>query len=451
MADNLLFPFSGRVIVDSNGTPLSGAKLEVFDAGTTDQKNVYTDAALTSAAANPVVTDANGVVPVRYLGTGSWKTTFKDSADATLANYDTWDSIPGALDTSSFLTGTVAPSRASLSKTANYTTVSGDLGKQINCDATGGDFTITMLSAAAAGDAADQVIKNTGETGIVTVSKGGDDIILMPLDAVEIRSDGASWHAAAHYKNTDNLVTVAYAASVAVDVIHPSGANYQTTLTGDMTEDNPTSLRPGTFWTRTLIQDATGGNEVTFGSNFNTEPFVDIAANAVTVLGFHARSASSIDAWNLSGRETSWDYVAYNEQSSGTAGGGLTSGSWVTLTLNVADYDRFGLGSPSSNQVVFPPGVWEFDWTCQFFNTALSQSRLYNATGSAVLEVGLNALPGSDTVTSHGWARATLSAATTLRLEGRVQSTKATNGQGPAASYGTERYTRFRARKIASL
>ena len=73
MADNLLLPLSGRVILDSNGKPVSGAKLEVFDAGTNNQKSVYSDASLLTTAENPIVANVNGVVPVRYLGLGAWE------------------------------------------------------------------------------------------------------------------------------------------------------------------------------------------------------------------------------------------------------------------------------------------------------------------------------------------------------------------------------------------
>lgn len=112
MVDVLRLPFSGDVIEDANGDPVSGAKIEVFDAGTTNQKTVYTDAALTTAGANPIEANASGVVPIRYIGTGSWKATFKNSSNTELSNYNTLDNVPGAVDTSSFLTGTISPSRS---------------------------------------------------------------------------------------------------------------------------------------------------------------------------------------------------------------------------------------------------------------------------------------------------------------------------------------------------
>ena len=50
--------------VDTNGTPYSGAKLNVYDAGTTTPRAIYTESGLGTASANPAIADANGVVVV---------------------------------------------------------------------------------------------------------------------------------------------------------------------------------------------------------------------------------------------------------------------------------------------------------------------------------------------------------------------------------------------------
>ena len=46
--------------LDSNGDPLSGAKLYFYQSGTTTALDTYSDTALTTANANPVVADAAG-------------------------------------------------------------------------------------------------------------------------------------------------------------------------------------------------------------------------------------------------------------------------------------------------------------------------------------------------------------------------------------------------------
>jgi hypothetical protein len=78
------YGFSLIQALDSNGDPLSGAKLHTYvdDGGTTD-KATYTDIALTSAAANPVVDNANGRFGDLY-GSGAYKLVLKTSADVTV-------------------------------------------------------------------------------------------------------------------------------------------------------------------------------------------------------------------------------------------------------------------------------------------------------------------------------------------------------------------------------
>lgn len=76
---------------DSNGDPMSGAKVYVYDVGTTTLRNVYSDTALSSAAANPIVCDSAGLHDMRYTATGSYKITVKTSADVTVYSRDNID------------------------------------------------------------------------------------------------------------------------------------------------------------------------------------------------------------------------------------------------------------------------------------------------------------------------------------------------------------------------
>ena len=302
MADNLRLPHSNMIIVDTNGDPVSGAKLEIFDAGTTNQKNVFTDATLLTAADNPIIANGNGGIPVRYIGTGDYKVTYKDSADVTLANYATEDDVPGAIDTSGFLTGTISPSRAVISKTTNYTTVADDDGKQINADATGGSFTVTMRSAVAMGDGGDIVVKHSGTANEVTVAATQNidtktSYILQAGDAVTIRSDGANFSVVEAFNYTDGIVTTTYASTIALDFSFPTGTDHQITLTGALTLNAPTNVRIGQRGTFTLIQDATGGHVTTFNAVFKGDPNIDTTALTANKLNFHVRSLTEIDLW----------------------------------------------------------------------------------------------------------------------------------------------------------
>ena len=86
----------GFQFLDDNGDPLSGGKLFFYDAGTTNSRTVYSDAAGTVAQSQPVVLDSAGRLSSSvYIPTGSWKFLLTTSADVTVY---TEDNIEGALD-----------------------------------------------------------------------------------------------------------------------------------------------------------------------------------------------------------------------------------------------------------------------------------------------------------------------------------------------------------------
>lgn len=80
---------------DNNGVIASGAKLFTYDAGTTTKRATYSDAALTSANANPVVCDSSGRATVFLTPGISYKFTLAPSTDTDppAAAYWTVDSI----------------------------------------------------------------------------------------------------------------------------------------------------------------------------------------------------------------------------------------------------------------------------------------------------------------------------------------------------------------------
>lgn len=71
---------------DTNGNPLAGGMLYTYKPGTTTAKAAYTDAALTTPHANPIVLDTNGE-NVIYLK-GSYKLVLKTAAGVTLWTVD---------------------------------------------------------------------------------------------------------------------------------------------------------------------------------------------------------------------------------------------------------------------------------------------------------------------------------------------------------------------------
>ncbi len=73
-------------ILDTNGQALSGGKVYTYIAGTSTLSALYTDVALTTPAANPIVLDSNGQAQV--YGNGTYKFLIKTSADVLVYTRD---------------------------------------------------------------------------------------------------------------------------------------------------------------------------------------------------------------------------------------------------------------------------------------------------------------------------------------------------------------------------
>jgi hypothetical protein len=172
-----IFPPGFRVL-DSSGTPISGAKIKVYDAGTLTPRTVYSNSGLSSSLGSIVYTDSAGV-PVAsqgsgtavmvYTGSTAYKIVFTTSADVAII---TLDNIKGALDTSTFLTSgsTSTMSHPASPKTGDYTIVAADRAKIIAGVATGGTFTLTLTSAVTLGDGWFVLVTNTGTANPVKIA-----------------------------------------------------------------------------------------------------------------------------------------------------------------------------------------------------------------------------------------------------------------------------------------
>lgn len=74
-------------VTDSNGDPVSGAKVYFYDTGTSTPKTTYSDSDETTANSNPVIADGNGYLPAIYFS-GTARVVFKTSSDVLLPNGD---------------------------------------------------------------------------------------------------------------------------------------------------------------------------------------------------------------------------------------------------------------------------------------------------------------------------------------------------------------------------
>lgn len=173
MTDSILVFPPGFRLLDASGEPLSGGKIKFYEAATTTTRTVYSDANLGSSLGSIVYTGSDGL-PVAsfgsstavsvYTGINSYKVVVTDDSDVVLF---TLDNRSGALDTSSFLSTDSAStlSIAVVTKTSNYTLASSDRGKLVQCNTTGGNFTLTLPSSAALGDNWNVEIRNSGTSG----------------------------------------------------------------------------------------------------------------------------------------------------------------------------------------------------------------------------------------------------------------------------------------------
>lgn len=111
---------------DSNGDPISGAALHVYEAGTTTDRAIYSDASLSTPLANPLTSDAAGRFARFYMASGTYKLRAEVTNGGTLLwqhdNLDTGLSAgAGALPIASGGTGatTAAAARAALDVPSN--------------------------------------------------------------------------------------------------------------------------------------------------------------------------------------------------------------------------------------------------------------------------------------------------------------------------------------------
>ena len=68
-----LYPLSRMQQFDGNGRPLTGARLFLYDGGTSTPRIGYKDSSLTSAHPNPILADSAGRLPLIYLDDGFYR------------------------------------------------------------------------------------------------------------------------------------------------------------------------------------------------------------------------------------------------------------------------------------------------------------------------------------------------------------------------------------------
>lgn len=268
MTDSILVFPPGFRLVDTDGAPMSGAKIKFYDAQTTTPRTVYSDNTLlvplgttvyTGSTGLPVASSGSSTAVGVYTGSTDYKIIVTDSDDVVKV---TIDNLKGAVDTSTFLTSgsTSTLSIPVTTKTANYTIVSGDRGKLIQGNATGGNFTLTLPSAASVGDGWNFSFRNSGTSGQVMLSSTdsiafeGASFTLRAFEIGEgctIRCDGVAFKLENHTRGLmasrgPSVITIVDRVSAAPSATPGAryivSAGFSTYSTGDIIEANGTSF-----------------------------------------------------------------------------------------------------------------------------------------------------------------------------------------------------------------
>lgn len=185
-----LIPFPVR-LTDTAGRPLSGAKAYFYATGTTDLQDTYTSTALSTANANPVVSNSAGLFGAIYLDPDlTYDILFTDSSGSTIQQII---GVSGA-------EGLTKPYAAQAG--ASYTVTAGDRGSLVkrthsatmtvtlpaaNGTGIGNGFTVTIWN----GSSYDLTVSVTGGGTI----DGASSRVLKAGHRVEFLSTGSEWTA----------------------------------------------------------------------------------------------------------------------------------------------------------------------------------------------------------------------------------------------------------------
>jgi len=136
-------------------------------------------------------------------------------------------------------------------------------------------------------------------------------------------------------------------------------------------------------------------------------------------------------------------YAIIADQKVGQSGT-FTSGAWRTRDLNTEIADPDGIVSIASDQFTLAAGSYLIKWIAPAFYVNLHQTRLYNVTDAAQVEVGVCAFVNVNSVvtTSSGCARTTIAGSKAFTIEHYCATTAATAGFGQNCAFSVnDQYT----------
>ena len=178
--------------------------------------------------------------------------------------------------------------------------------------------------------------------------------------------------------------------------------------------------------------DVTGATALTIATDA-----VDIAMLSATGTADATTFLRGDNAWVAPTAGLFSSYAIIADQKVGQSGT-FTSGAWRTRDLNTELADPDGIVSISANQFTLAAGTYLIKWIAPAFNCSLHQTRLYNVTDTAQVEVGVCAFVNVNSVvtTSSGCARTTIAGSKAFTIEHYCATTSATAGFGQNCAFG---------------
>lgn len=141
-------------------------------------------------------------------------------------------------------------------------------------------------------------------------------------------------------------------------------------------------------------------------------------------------------------------------RSANTQGGGSTSGSFQTRTLQTEVADPSGICTLSSNQFTLSAGDYKVWAAATIVGSAQCRTRIQNVTDGTTLVLSQSEYAGTgagvNSISPQVVGTFTVAASKALELQSRVNTTRATDGYGVAANFGVnEEYAYVYLEKIA--
>jgi hypothetical protein len=134
------------------------------------------------------------------------------------------------------------------------------------------------------------------------------------------------------------------------------------------------------------------------------------------------------------------DIAIFNEtQASGTAGGATATGSFIKRTLNTTVVNNITGCSIASSVVTLPAGTFLMYASGPFYQCGEVKIRLQNTTAATTIGYGTNCYPDpavACNVVSNVMTATTLSVSSTVELQYRAASVRATAGLGNLNGFG---------------